>query len=102
MISATTTRLIEEIYRDSDVSPREVIELREAADLAVERVLAADGSEGVVEALAKSFDVTTQLLQEVALRFARSDYTDLARATVMSMAEAHIALLQATVDAVHR
>jgi hypothetical protein len=99
MVSASMEKLIEEIYADSRISPGEIVKLREAVAEAAERVLSEAGEEGVLAALVKSFDVTTQLLQETVLRFKKSEYTDLARAMVRSVLEANIALLQANLDA---
>lgn len=99
MVSASMEKLIEEIYADSRVSPGEIVKLREAVAEAAERVLSEAGDEGVLAALVKSFDVTTQLLQETVLKFKQSEYTDLARAMVRSVLEANIALLQANLDA---
>lgn len=99
MISAALEDLLRELYADSRVSPEEVIRLRNATDEAAERLLKEEGREGVLDALCKSFDVTNQLLQETMLRASSDRYTNTGRAMILSLLEAHIALLQATVDA---
>jgi hypothetical protein len=99
MISKNLEKLLQEIYADTQVSPQEIIELRNAADEVASKVLEQEGHEGVVDALCKSFDVTTQLVQEVTLRLKRGDYTDTGRALVGALLEAHVALLRATLKA---
>jgi hypothetical protein len=99
MISGNMERLLQEIYSDTRVSPAEIIELRKAADEAAEKVLAEEGREGVLDALCKSFDVTNQLVQETALKLQKGTYSDLGKAMVLSLIEAHIALLKATINA---
>jgi hypothetical protein len=99
MISAAMEDLLREIYADSRVSPEEIIRLRNVTDDAAERLLTEEGREGVLDALCKSFDVTNQLVQESLKRASDGRYTDLGRATILSLIEAHSALMQATVDA---
>jgi hypothetical protein len=99
MISAAMEDLLREVYADSQVSPDEVIRLRNAADEAAERLLAEEGREGVLDALCKSFDVTNQLLQESMLRASGGRYTDTGRMMILALLEAHIAHLRVTLDA---
>src|SRR3712207_6054498 len=99
MISGNVERLLQEIYSDTRVSPSEIIDLRNAADEAADRVLAQEGNEGVIDALCKSFDVTNQLVQETAIRLKKGTYSDLGKTMVMSLIESHTALLKATVNA---
>lgn len=98
-ISGNMKELLERIYSDTRVSPQELIELREAADAAVAKLLDEVGREGTLDALCKSFDVTNQLVQEVALRLKDGEYSDLGRAMVVSAIESQIALLKATTKA---
>lgn len=88
--------LFERVYSDTNVTPTELIELREAADQAAANVLDEVGREGNLDALCKSFDVTSQLVQLTALDLKDGKYTELGNAMVMSMIEAHISLLRAT------
>ena len=99
MISANMQELLEKIYADTNVSPAEIIELRNAADDAADKVFEHEGREGVLDAMTKSFDVTNQLVQEVALRLKEDGYSDMGAAMVRAVIEAHIALLRATVRA---
>jgi hypothetical protein len=99
MVSGTTEKLLEEIYADTRVTPGEVRQLRLAVDEANARFVDQLGHEGVFDALQKSFDVTTQLVQESILKVKREDYTDTALAVLIALIEANIALLQANVDA---
>ena len=99
MINAATEDLLREVYADSRVSPKEVSRLRNAIDDAAEQLLQAEGREGVLDALCKSFDVTNQLLQESLIRSSSGQYTDLGKAIILSLLETHIALLQATLAA---
>jgi len=91
--------LLERIYADTAVSPVEIVELRNATDDAGERLLEEEGRESVLDALTKSFDVTNQLVQEVALRLKEDGYSDTGAAMVRSLIESHIALLKATLRA---
>jgi hypothetical protein len=92
-------RAFEEAYADGGVTPRELIELRNAVDEAAERVLEQEGHEGVLDALCKSFDVTSQLIQEVALRVRSGQYSDLGKEMTRSVIESHCGLLSATAAA---
>jgi hypothetical protein len=92
-------RAFEEAYADGSVSPKELIDLRNAVDDAAKKVLEQEGYEGAVDALCKSFDVTSQLLQEVALRLKSDAYTDLGKTLVRSVIESQVAFLNATARA---
>lgn len=96
MISAKMQQAYEQAYADADVSPSELIELRRTVNEAAEQVLEQEGYEGVLDALCKSFDVTAQLIQEVALRLKAGEYSDLGNAMVRSVIESQSALLNAT------
>ena len=99
VISAYMQELLEKIYADTNVFPAEIIELRNAADDAADKVFEHEGREGVLDATTKSFDVTNQSVQEVALRLKEDGYSDMGAAMVRAVIEAHIALLRATVRA---
>jgi predicted RecB family endonuclease len=99
MISAKMQEAFEQAYADARVSPAELIHLRNTVDEAAEKVLAEEGREGALDALCKSFDVTAQLLQDVALRTRSGEYSDLGRAMVRSVIEAQTAFLNATARA---
>jgi hypothetical protein len=88
--------LFERVYSDTNVTPSEIVELREAADEAAANVLDEVGREGNLDALCKSFDVTSQLVQLTVLGLKNGKYTELGNAMVMSLIEAHISLLRAT------
>jgi hypothetical protein len=98
-MSQNIDKLIEEIYADGKVSVGEIMRLRSAVRERTAAVIAEAGDEGVVAALCKSFDVTTQLLQESLLRVRKDKWTDTGRAIVASMIGAHIELLQANLEA---
>jgi hypothetical protein len=85
MISANMQRAFKEAYADASVSPQELIDLRKAVDEAATNVLAQEGYEGTLDALCKSFDVTSQLIQEMAIRLKSGSYSDLGRALVRSV-----------------
>jgi hypothetical protein len=99
VISANMQRAFEEAYADADISPQELIELRNGVDEAASKVLAQEGYEGALDALCKSFDVTSQLIQDVALHLKSGTYSDLGRASVRSVIEAQTAFLNATARA---
>jgi hypothetical protein len=99
VISANMQRAFEEAYADADVSPQELIELRTAVDAAATAVLEQEGHEGAVDALCKSFDVTSQLVQEVLLRTKSGAYSDVGRTMVASVIESQVAFLNATARA---
>jgi hypothetical protein len=96
VISASMQDLFERVYSDTNVTPSEIVELREAADEAAANVLDEVGREGNLDALCKSFDVTSQLVQLTVLGLKNGKYTELGNAMVMSLIEAHISLLRAT------
>jgi len=99
MTSGTIEKLVAEIYKDSKVSPGEIMKLSNEVERAEQQVLQSEGTEGVTSALCKSFDVTNQLLQENLLLLRKGKYSEMGRAMVVSMLEANLALLQATIDA---
>jgi len=99
MISARMQATFEEAYADAAVSPRELVELRNAVDAAAEEVLEQEGREGALDALCKSFDVTSQLIQDVALRLKSGTYSDLGKTLVRSVIESQVAFLNATARA---
>ena len=99
MTSGTIEKLITEIYKDSKVTPGEIMKLNHEVERAEQQVLESEPLEGVTSALCKSFDVTNQLLQENLLLVRKGKYSDMGRAMVVSMLEANLALLQATIDA---
>jgi hypothetical protein len=99
MISAKMEQMVRDIYRDSKVTPEEVIRLRNATDENAAALLGEEGREGLLDAVCKSFDVSNQLVQEAMLRFSQGEYTDLGRAMVLSLLESHVELLRATVEA---
>jgi hypothetical protein len=101
-MSSPISRTLRDIYANADVSPEEIIRLREETDRAEQQILNEEGLQGVASALFKSFDVTHQLLQESLLRFERGEYSDTGREMVGSALEANIRLLQASVDAFRR
>jgi RNA-binding protein YhbY len=98
-MSQNTEKLIEEIYADSKVTPGEITKLRQAVAEQTAKVIAEIGEGGVASAMTKSFEVTEQLVQETLLKVRKDKWSDLGRAHVASMIEAHIALLQANVKA---
>jgi hypothetical protein len=99
MISANMQRAFEEAYADGSVSPKELIDLRNTVDDAATKVLEQEGHEGALDALCKSFDVTSQLLQGVALQLKSGTYTDLGKTLVRSVIESQVAFLNATARA---
>jgi hypothetical protein len=102
MPSATIERTLQAIYADTDVSPSEIMKLRTETDRATQRILDEEGMEGITSALFQSFDVTHQLVQETLLRFKEGAYSDTGQEMVASAIEAHVRLLQASVDAFGR
>jgi len=99
MTSGTIEKLITEIYKDAKVTPGEIMKLNHEVERAEQQVLESEGLEGVTSALCKSFDVTNQLLQENLLLLRKGKYSEMGHAMVVSMLEANLALLQATIDA---
>jgi hypothetical protein len=99
MASGNTGSILDEIYADSRVTPGEIARLRKAVEAANASLQEGLGSQGTFAALAKSFDVTGQLLQESLLRLKREGFGDDAQAVVSAVIEANIALLQANLDA---
>ena len=99
MISANMQQAFEEAYADADVSPQELLGLRTAVDEAATAVLDQEGHEGALDALCKSFDVTSQLLQDVSLRTRSGTYSDLGKTMVSSVIESQVAFLNATARA---
>ena len=101
-MSQNIEKLLQEIYADSQVSPGEIMQLRKAVEAHSAKVLSETEAEGVIAAMVKSFEVTTQLLQESLLKVRKDRWSDLGRAVVASMIEAQIALLQANLKAFHK
>ena len=99
MTSNQWQKMIDEVYSDANVSPAEIKRLRDEVERAERQVLDADGYEGTIEALCKSFDVTNQLLQESLLRIKKGEYSDTGTEMVHSVLASNIQLLQATLDA---
>jgi hypothetical protein len=99
MASGTIEKLVAEIYKDSKVSPGEIMKLRDEVERAEQQVLQSEGVHGVTSALCKSFDVTDQLLQENLLLLRKGQYSEMGRAMVLSMLDANLTLLKATIDA---
>jgi hypothetical protein len=99
MTSNHWERMIEEVYRDSNINPGEIMRLRDEVNRAEDRVLSADGYEGTMAALCKSFDVTNQLLQDSLLLTNQGKYSDTGQEMIRSVLAANIQLLQATLDA---
>jgi hypothetical protein len=101
-MSQNIEKLLQEIYSDSEVSVAEIIKLRQAVEDHSAKVLSETESLGVIAAMCKSFEVTTQLMQESLLKVRKDKWSDLGRAVVASMIESQIALLQANLKAFHR
>jgi len=99
MISTKMQEAFEAAYSDTEISPAELIDLRETVDRAATDVLEQEGFEGALDALCKSFDVTSQLIQDVALRLKSDTYTDLGRTKVAALIESQVAFLNATARA---
>jgi hypothetical protein len=98
MASAAVEKMLKEIYADSRVSPMEVMRLRNEVEQAEQRILQAEGMEGTMSALCKSFDVTNQLMQDSLLQLKKGDYSDMGREMFKAMLEANLALLKANMD----
>jgi len=99
MISKKMEEAIHEIYADSNVSPLEIIKLRNLIDETAAGILREEGREGILDAVGKSFDVTNELLQLSILHFSKPPYTESGRAAVMSLLESEIELLKANLQA---
>jgi hypothetical protein len=99
MISEKMQEAFEHAYADTKVSPTELIALRNVIDEAAASLMEQEGREGALDALTKSFDVTCQLIQVVALRLKDDEYSDVGRTMVLAVIEAHTAFLNATIRA---
>jgi hypothetical protein len=95
VISKKMQEAFEAAYSDTEISPKELIALRETVDQAANDLLDQEGHEGALDALCKSFDVTGQLIQEVALGVKSGKYSDLGKAMVASVVESQVAFLNA-------
>lgn len=67
------SKLIDEIFSDGKISPKELMELKKLSERAVIDLLQIDGDDGTTNALCKSFEVTNQLLQLTLLNAKRKD-----------------------------
>jgi hypothetical protein len=99
VISQKMQQAFEAAYSDTEISPQELISLRETVDQAANELLEQEGSEGALDALCKSFDVTSQLIQHVALGVRSGTYSDLGKTMVASVIESQVAFLNATARA---
>lgn len=99
MSGTPTNDLIADIYAGSGVEPEEMRRLRARIDEVQGEVLDQQGADGVVAATCKSFDVTRVLVQEGILSMRHLGRDPLDQAQLMSIVEANVAFLQATVSA---
>ena len=95
MLSKNVEQLLQEIYADLDISPIEVVKLREQVNEAEQKILDEEGCEGVVAALFKSFDVTNQLLQETLLKLKKDKYSETGQQMLKAAIVANIIQLKA-------
>ena len=72
-----------EMYGDSKLSPKEIIEFRKLSERTVVNILQLDGDQGTTNALCKSFEVTNQLLQMTIIK-ARKDKDNLTYKSLLS------------------
>lgn len=99
MSGKTTRDLFATVYADSAAEPEQMAQLQAHIDQVQGEVLEEQGSDGVVAATCKSFDVTRVLLQQglLSMRHLGRDTTD--QAQLMSVVAANVAFFQAAVQA---
>ncbi|MBC8109941.1 MAG: hypothetical protein H7Y04_02660 [Verrucomicrobia bacterium] len=91
--------LLEEIYKDGKVSPKEIIEIRRQSERNMVELLAIAGDEGVINALCKSFEVTTQLLQASLLKVRKGEASAEAKQAILNLIDSQMALIKANYEA---
>lgn len=99
MSGKDTSDLIADIYADSEADLEELTRLRARIDEVRDQVLDQEGSEGIVAATSKSFDVTRMLVEEGILKTRHRGRDPVDHTRLMSIVEANVALLQATLNA---
>ena len=95
-------KLVNEIYEDSNVSPLEVIKLRKFCESAIVALLKAEANNGLVDAMCKSFEVTTQLLQQSLLKIKKANDNAESKKALILVIESQIELLKVNLSAFNK
>ena len=88
-------KIISDIYADTKVSPKEVIELNKFAKRAIEDLLSIEGDNNVTSAMCKSFEITNQLVQTTSIKMRKQQESLLVKNLLKRVIESQIELLEA-------